>query len=477
MDHTGNIGVGYSVSSGATFPSIRYTGWQVGDALGTLQAETSLVSGGGSQTGFNRWGDYSAMRIDPSDDCTFWYTQEYQATTQDANWNTRIGSFRFPSCGGSSPVATTTTLISSLPTSTFGQSVTFTATVSPSTATGTVQFLDGANSLGTASVSAGTASLMTTTLAVGTHSISASYGGDLNFAGSASSALMQTVQPIATSTALTSSLDPSTFGQSVTFTATVIPSTATGTVTFFDGTSSLGSATVSGGTASLITTTLAVGTHFVTAGYSGDSGFAGSTSAALTQTVIAAAVDTTTALTSSTNPSTYGQMVTFTATVSPASGATGSVSFKDGSTVLGSGSLDASGVATFATASLGVGTHSITAVYGGDSGHTGSTSSALTETVNKASTSTTLTSSPNPSKSGNRVTFTATVSPSTAAGTVQFFDGSTSLGSANITGGTATLATSVLSGGKHSITATYSGNANFAGSTSAVLTQSVTGKK
>ena len=70
MDHTGNIGVGYSVSSSGTFPSIRYTGWEVGNPLGTLQAETSLVAGGGSQTGYSRWGDYSAMRIDPSDDCT-----------------------------------------------------------------------------------------------------------------------------------------------------------------------------------------------------------------------------------------------------------------------------------------------------------------------------------------------------------------------------------------------------------------------
>jgi hypothetical protein len=140
MDHKGNVGVGYSVSSDGTFPSIRYTGWEVGDPLGTLQAETWLVSGGGSQTGYNRWGDYSAMRSDPSDDCTFWYTQEYQATTADADWHTRIGSFKFPSCG-QSQTSTTTTVASSLPTSTFGQSVTFTASVSPSAATGTVQLL------------------------------------------------------------------------------------------------------------------------------------------------------------------------------------------------------------------------------------------------------------------------------------------------------------------------------------------------
>src|SRR5262249_42890072 len=84
MDQSGNIGVGYSVAGSATYPSIRYTGWEVGNPLGALQAETSMVTGGGSQTGYNRWGDYSVMRIDPADDCTFWYTQEYQATTQAA---------------------------------------------------------------------------------------------------------------------------------------------------------------------------------------------------------------------------------------------------------------------------------------------------------------------------------------------------------------------------------------------------------
>src|ERR1043166_4546394 len=85
MDQTGNVAVGYSVGSDLTFPSIRFTGWEVGGTPGELEAETFAVHGSGSQTGYDRWGDYSAMRIDPSDDCTFWYTQEYQATTQSAN--------------------------------------------------------------------------------------------------------------------------------------------------------------------------------------------------------------------------------------------------------------------------------------------------------------------------------------------------------------------------------------------------------
>ena len=100
MDVAGNMALGYSVSSGTTYPSIRYAGRLAGDAPGTLpQAEKTLIAGGGSQThNAARWGDYSMMAVDPTDDCTFWYTQEYYATTSSAGWQTRIGSFKFPSC-------------------------------------------------------------------------------------------------------------------------------------------------------------------------------------------------------------------------------------------------------------------------------------------------------------------------------------------------------------------------------------------
>jgi hypothetical protein len=100
MDKQGNIALGYSVSSSSVYPSIRYTGRLVTDPLGQLpQGEVNLVSGSGSQTGTGaRWGDYSHMSIDPTDDCTFWYTTEYVATTGTASWITRIGSFTFPGC-------------------------------------------------------------------------------------------------------------------------------------------------------------------------------------------------------------------------------------------------------------------------------------------------------------------------------------------------------------------------------------------
>jgi len=100
MDTSGNIAVGFSVSSTTTFPTIRWAGRLIGDPLDTLaQGEDTVIAGGGSQThSAARWGDYSSMSVDPVDDCTFWYTTEYIATTGSAPWQTRIASFKFPSC-------------------------------------------------------------------------------------------------------------------------------------------------------------------------------------------------------------------------------------------------------------------------------------------------------------------------------------------------------------------------------------------
>ena len=102
MDGSGNIALGYSVSNSTLFPSIRYTGRLASDPLGTLpQGEGEIIAGGGSQThSASRWGDYSSMSVDPTDDCTFWFTTEYLQSTGSAPWRTRIGSFKFANCGG-----------------------------------------------------------------------------------------------------------------------------------------------------------------------------------------------------------------------------------------------------------------------------------------------------------------------------------------------------------------------------------------
>lgn len=99
MDKEGNIAVGYSVSSSSLFPSIRFTGRVPGDPLGTLESENTILTGAGSQkSNLNRWGDYSSISVDPADDCTFWYTNEYLMNSGIFNWSTRIASFKFPTC-------------------------------------------------------------------------------------------------------------------------------------------------------------------------------------------------------------------------------------------------------------------------------------------------------------------------------------------------------------------------------------------
>ena len=368
-----------------------------------------------------------------------------------------------------SPSNTTTTLSSSANPSTYGLSVTFTAAVSPTSATGTVQFLDGSTALGTVTISGGWAAISVATLSIGAHSITAVYSGDGNNTASTSAVLSQTVNKIASSVAVAASPNPSTFGQSVTLSAAVTPNTATGSVQFLDGATVLGTATIAGGAATLSITTLSVGTHSITAVYSGDGNDASSTSAALSQTVnkIVSSV----ALASSVNPSTFGQPVTFTAAVSPAS-ATGSVQFLDGPTALGTATVGG-GVAGLALTTLAVGSHSITAVYSGDTNDSASTSAVLSQTVNKVVSSVALASSANPSTVGHSVTFTATVTPSAATGTVHFLDGATALGTVTIGGGTAALSLTTLAVGSHSITAAYSGDANDAAATSAVLTETV----
>ncbi len=382
--------------------------------------------------------------------------------------------------------SSSTAVTSSLNPSQWGQSVTLVASVTANrgTPTGTVQFFDGSTLLGTATVSSAAASLTTSTLSLGTHSITASYSGDQNHSPSTSPVLSQVVNSTTsseapTATALSSSPDPSQAGEPVTLAASITTSsgTPTGTVQFFDGSASLGTATVNTAAASLITSTLSVGTHSITAAYSGDSTHSASSSPALVQTVNA--LISSTALSSSLNPSTAGQAVTFTANVASTSSGTptGSVQFLDGTTVLANSTL-ATGIASLTTNVLSTGSHSMTATYSGDSTYSGSTSSILTQSVNPTlATQTVLTSSPNPSTVGQAVTFSATVTATsgTPTGSVQFSDGSTALGTGTLAGGGASVSVSSLSGGTHSITATYSGDSTYSGSTSGVVSQVVNG--
>ena len=287
------------------------------------------------------------------------------------------------------------------------------------------------------------------------------------------------VSPWPTVTSLVSSVNPSSYGQLVTFAATVTTrgkGTPTGTVQFLNGTTLLATLKLKSGTAKYTTAKLPVGSNVITTVYSGDSNNNGSTSAPVNQIVLA---PTTTTLTSSPNPSAYGQAVLFTAAVTSSIGAPPdgeTVTFKRGSTVLGTGTLSG-GSANFSTSTLGVGTKALRAVYGGDASFAGSTSVPVSQVIREAASTTTLVSSLNPSKYGQSVTFKATVASQfsgtpTPTGTVVFKHGTKILKIVPLSGGSASYTTSKLATGTHNIIATYNGSSDFTTS-SADLMQTV----
>jgi streptogramin lyase len=369
---------------------------------------------------------------------------------------------------------TSVTLTSSSNPSGYHLPVTFTAQVSTTgtSVTGTMKFLDGTTLIGTATLDAtGSASTTLSTLALGSHTITAVYSGDATNAASTSTALIQIVKQT-TTLALLSSSNPSTVSAPVTFTATLsgFTGTATGTVKFLDGATTFGVANLVGGTASYTTlagSPLTVGAHTITAVYSGD------TNNMTSQTVLTQTVDqasTLSTVSTSAASVTVGTTITFTSTVTTTGGPlpTGSVTFKDGATILGAGNLDTAGNAIFSTSTLAPGSHPITATYAGDTNSVASTSTALNQTVVQVGTSTVLVPNPNPANAGATLTLTATVSAaggSTAggilSGRITFQDGATAIGSADIApNGVATLSIKTLTVGTHTLTAVYSGNTN-----------------
>ena len=287
--------------------------------------------------------------------------------------------------------------------------------------------------------------------------------------------LTTTTTTTTTTTALVSSMNPSVSGKLVAFTAQVssLAGTPTGRIKYLNGTTVLATLTLTAGSATYTTSQLTPGANSITAVYVGDSNYGGSTSAPVNQFVLKA---TTTTLSSSPNPSVYRQTVVFTATVTssigtPPDGET--VTFKQGARLLGTGTL-AGGTASFSISTLGAGTTWVTAVYAGDSNFA-SSKKTMSQVVSKATTTTTLVSSLNPSNSGQSVTFTASVAPQfsgTPTGYVTFYDGTTVLKTVYMSGGATKFTTSTLAAGTHTITGTYNGNASFVGS-SASLTQTV----
>jgi hypothetical protein len=400
------------------------------------------------------------------------------------------------------PRPTTMDLTQSSTTSAPGQQVTFTATVTPfedsgsigpldpsaPKPTGTVTFREDPDAnthiqYGTVGISqSGQASVSVSTLSVGTHHIKAVYNNDSNYESSFDS-VDHTVAKVTTTNTLLVSPTLITYGDSVSMTAFVTPSGATGTVDFMDTNPavpvSLGSAQLGGSptSATLSTSSLDAGYYLVVADYGGDASHEGSVSNASGLNVNPA--DTTTGLAASPSTTRFGQQVTFTATVSGPGTLGGSVQFMDGSTSLGSPVTLSAGQAALDISTLAAGTHDITAEYVPDANHNASTSGALEYVVSKADTDLGLTTSGSPSQFGQPVTFTATpavVPPGagTPSGSVQFKSDGLNLGQPQpISNGSAALTLSALGGGTHTITAEYAGDDNFNGS-SASISQTVT---
>ena len=305
--------------------------------------------------------------------------------------------------------------------SVIGQNVTFTATVTAvapgaGVPSGTVTFKDGTVTLGTGNLNgSGVATFASSALVQGSHNITITYPGDGNFTGGTSNVLVQIVHNATSAVALGTSVNPSKFGQAVTFTAAVTAvnpgaGTPSGLVTFVDGSTAIGTGTMTAGVATFTAANLSVGAHNITAVYGGDANFTAAVSTTTVQNVNLAV--TTVTVASATNPSVVGQTVLLTATLSvsaPGSGIpSGTITFKDGVTTLGTSPVS-NGTVTFSTSGLALGAHTLTVSYSGDASFASSLSASLTQNVNQDGTVTSLTSSANPSVSGQTITYTASV--------------------------------------------------------------------
>lgn len=409
--------------------------------------------------------------------------------------------------GSTSPVvvlvgpATTTTVISPATlTPTAGATLTVGAVITGSTAEGNppsgtlsitvdgVQTAIGSLSGGLSAV--GNASVTVPGLSPGTHTLVGIYSGDSNYQGSTSAGVTVTVGKGNTTTTLTASSTVVNSSVPETLTATVAAATGstittaiTGTVTFFDGTSTLGAATVNGGSAVLAGVILPTATtHTLTAVYSGDTNWNGSTSPVV---VLQGPTSTTTVITPSATTLPAGSTLTVTGVVTGAvvepSAPSGSLSISVDGVSAGVGSLTGTSnrsTAQVVLAALAPGSHLLVGSYSGDSYYNASTSAAVTVSVAKGNTVTTLAASPTSLSTGVPESLTATVAAATGStgltaaitGTVSFYDGTTLLGSATVASGTAVLSGVLLSNSAtHTLTAVYSGDTNWTTSTSAAL--------
>ncbi|MEU5811902.1 Ig-like domain-containing protein, partial [Streptomyces sp. NPDC047718] len=377
----------------------------------------------------------------------------------------------------------TITLVATSPNpSVYGQPVKLKAIIiplGPGTPTGTVTFSVGGGPTVTAPVVSGTATATVDDLSVGTHPITAVYSGDASFTSSTGTTVQVVIQA-ATRTTVTSSPDPSAYGQPVTINAKVTPrvhgeGTPTGIVTFIISGGPTLTAPLVNGTATVTVALLSVGPHPITAIYGGDVNFLPSLGADQ-HTVKGKALSTTT-VTSAPDPSVPGQQVTFTAAVAPVPPGVGTptgtmtFTFGDGSAPVTVALVGGVAMVNHTYADAAGSPYTVVADYSGNADFKPSIGTD-THTVVAAATTTEVVSSPDPSVVGEPVAFTATVAPvapgaGTPSGTVTFtFGDGSAPQTVALTGGTATAthAYATSSGSPFTVTAAYSGEVSFAAS-------------
>ena len=473
-----------NIASPTAFDSIHSSG---AIALSAANLQIALGSGFSGAVGDT----YDILTNNSGQAITGTFAGLAEGTTITVPNGSSTVSFRISYVGGTSghdvvltEVNTTSTSLSTSPgtPTVYGQPVTLSSTVTAAsgTPTGTVSFYAGTTLLGTAPLSSGTASLPNfIPLPLGNDSLTAVYSGDSTNAQSTSTVVPFTVNQASTTTSVLGSGSPISFGQSVTFTATVAPvspsqGVPTGSVTFFDGATALGGATLNNGVAQFTTSRLSIGTHSITATYTATANFAasGSSASPVTQ-VVNQAVPALALSINSLNPTpVFGQPLTLIATAAPqftgAATPTGSVTFEDGSTAIATVNLT-NGSASFQTP-LSVGSHTINVVYNGDTNYSSTTLPGTPFTVAPANVSIAFLTQANPAPIGQTLTLVASLSavaPGAGAptGTVTFVDGATTLGSSPVspTTGNATIIVnpSQLTTGLNAIIAQYSGDSNF----------------
>ena len=343
MDRAGDIGLGYSISSSTTHPGIRYTGRLVTDALNTLQAEASIIDGAGSQTGgLSRWGDYSSITVDPVDDCTFWYTNEYIPANGSFNWRTRIASFKFASCGTPDYTVAASPASHSV---VQGSSTSYTVTVTPSGGfTGTVSFSVSGLPAGAAATFNPTSvpGSGTSTMSVTTSSTTPTGSYPLTIAGTSgtlthtASVTLVVTAPVTPNFSLSASPASQSVvqGASTSYTVTITPSGGfTGSVTLSASGLPAGAAASFAPNPATSTSTMSVTTSSTTPTGSypltitGTSGTLSHTASVTLIVTAAATPNFTLSASPSSQTVTQGASTSYTVTITPSGGFTGSVTF------------------------------------------------------------------------------------------------------------------------------------------------------